>query len=90
MMQMMGIVLIIIIILNLGPYWHTREHCLGLQWKEIIATTQRDITHYQNVKYAKNSISTFQVHLGTSRTFDERLFSMIWQEEKKEAVHCTG
>lgn len=50
---MMGIVLIIIIILNLGPYWHTREHYLGLQWKEIIATTQRDITQLSKCKTCK-------------------------------------
>ena len=54
MIQMMGIVLIIIIILNLGPYWHTREHCLGtLQWKEIIATTQRVITQLSKCKTCK-------------------------------------
>lgn len=50
MMQMMWIVLIIIIILNLGPYWHTRGHCLGLQWKERIATMQRVITQLSKCK----------------------------------------
>ena len=84
---MMWTVQIVLIILNLGPYWHTRGHCLGQQWREVTSTMQRVITQLSKRETCKNSVSTAWVHLGTSRTFDERLFGGIWQDAKSKAVH---
>ena len=88
MIQVMWIVLIIIVILNLEHHRHVRDHSLSLQLKQMI-TAQMIITQLSKCKtHAKKfSFELSQVHLGTSRTFAKRLFSMIWQDEKSKVIY---